>query len=256
MNQMNQVQDDEINLFELFQTLWYGKWPIIAFSALSILFGSGFLIIKNPIYQSKVIYFTNVLPPYYKLKNNGKETKKPSADFKEMFYSVNLFDDWKKVSGNTSITFNDFSATKVVNGFILSNKENKRMATLVTNKINKESFILIRSNELPILDSFFQYAQHINKMIKSKYKLEALNAISNLKNTRSSNNAEGNLERLNIELFIYQMTNGEQVFTIKRPSEPEIISPKKNLVLIISILFGGITGVFFVFIRKSIRNRK
>ena len=28
MNKMNQVQDDEIDLFELFQTLWDGKWPI------------------------------------------------------------------------------------------------------------------------------------------------------------------------------------------------------------------------------------
>ena len=26
---MNQVQDDEIDLFELFQTLWDGKWKII-----------------------------------------------------------------------------------------------------------------------------------------------------------------------------------------------------------------------------------
>ena len=42
MNQMNQVQDDEIDLFELFQTLWDGKWLISAFVVLATLIGFGY----------------------------------------------------------------------------------------------------------------------------------------------------------------------------------------------------------------------
>ena len=37
MNQMNQVQDDEIDLFELAQTVWEGKWKIVAVVAFSVL---------------------------------------------------------------------------------------------------------------------------------------------------------------------------------------------------------------------------
>ena len=42
MNEINQVQDDEIDLFELLQTLWDGKWLISAFVVLATLIGSGY----------------------------------------------------------------------------------------------------------------------------------------------------------------------------------------------------------------------
>ena len=47
MNEINQVQDDEIDLFELFQTLWDGKWLISAFVAIAVLLGGGFLLSKT-----------------------------------------------------------------------------------------------------------------------------------------------------------------------------------------------------------------
>ena len=54
MNEMNQVQDDEIDLFELFQTLWDGKWLISAFVAIAFLLGGGFLLSKDAVYQTKI----------------------------------------------------------------------------------------------------------------------------------------------------------------------------------------------------------
>ena len=55
-NEMNQVQGDEIDLFQLFQTLWDGKWLIRAFVAIAVLLGGGFLLSKDAVYESKFIY--------------------------------------------------------------------------------------------------------------------------------------------------------------------------------------------------------
>ena len=43
MNEINQVQD-EIDFFELFQTLWDGKWLISAFVAIAVLLGGGYIL--------------------------------------------------------------------------------------------------------------------------------------------------------------------------------------------------------------------
>ena len=51
MNEINQVQDDEIDLFELFQALWDGKWLISTFVAIAVLLGGGFLSLKDAVYE-------------------------------------------------------------------------------------------------------------------------------------------------------------------------------------------------------------
>ena len=45
MNEINQVQENEIDLFELFQTLWDGKWLIIAFVATAVLLGGSLILV-------------------------------------------------------------------------------------------------------------------------------------------------------------------------------------------------------------------
>ena len=62
---MKQVQDDEIDLFELFQMLWDGKWLISAFVVIAVLLGGSFLLVQNAVYESKLIYSVDTIPPFY-----------------------------------------------------------------------------------------------------------------------------------------------------------------------------------------------
>ena len=109
---------------------------------------------KDAVYESRLVYSIDTLPPFY-----GKA--KASVDFQKMFYSIDVFEDWKKVSGNTSLEFDDFSKAEIVNGFVLSKREKEQLAILVFKK-NDNSFVLIRTNQLPVLDDFFRYANHIS----------------------------------------------------------------------------------------------
>ena len=70
MNEMNQVQDDEIDLFELFQTLWDGKLLISAFVAIAVLLGFGYLLNKDAVFESKLIYSIDTIPPFYEKKRH------------------------------------------------------------------------------------------------------------------------------------------------------------------------------------------
>ena len=65
IDQMDQVHDDEIDLTELFQTLWDGKWLISTTVAIAVLLGGGFLLITDNEYESKLIYSVDTIPPFY-----------------------------------------------------------------------------------------------------------------------------------------------------------------------------------------------
>jgi uncharacterized protein involved in exopolysaccharide biosynthesis len=56
MTDVRTPYDDEIDLFELVETLWRGKWLISALVAISVLLGGGFLFITTPIYESKLVF--------------------------------------------------------------------------------------------------------------------------------------------------------------------------------------------------------
>jgi hypothetical protein len=257
MNQINQVQDDEIDLFELFQTIWDGKWLISAFVATAVLLGGGIILVKEndkalPIYQSKLVYSVNMVPPFY-------EKNIALTDFHKKFHSINVFENWKKRDGNVSITFEDFSATEVIDGFVLSKDESQRLATLVLKK--DDSFVLVKSKQLLVLDDFFKYAHYINELLKNEYVIRSNKELeiikSRFKDPLSLDN--GILQYiLSIDRYIVAADKGANVLAIQRPTMPKTIGPKFNssLILAMSVVLGGMVGVMYVLISNAIRKRK
>jgi len=55
LEQQSQYADDEIDLRQLFATLWAGKWLVIAFTILFAAGGVAFALIKPDIYQASVL---------------------------------------------------------------------------------------------------------------------------------------------------------------------------------------------------------
>lgn len=66
---MNSIQNDEIDLFNVFKTIWTGKWIIIAFVVLSNLIGFGYMQVAVPKYNVSALYtFNDSIKNYQKLK--------------------------------------------------------------------------------------------------------------------------------------------------------------------------------------------
>jgi len=247
---MNQVKDDEIDLFEFFETLWDGKWLISAFVAIALLLGGGFLLRKDVVYESELIYSVDTIPPFY-------QADKVSTDFKNKFNSINVFEEWKQ-NNNTSIVFKDFSDTQIVDGFLLSKNQSQQLATLefVSNDFG---MILVKSNQLPILNDFFKYAQHINKLLENEYIVRS-NEEFKIIETRFKDLGIADSKiidtLLSIDRYIITANKGAGVLRIQRPTMPKKISPRSNLILLISLVLGGIIGVFFILVRDALTKRK
>ena len=60
------------------------------FLLIAVLLGSGFLFVKGSVYESKLIYSVDTIPPFY-------ENEKVLTDFEKKFYSIKVFKDWKKI---------------------------------------------------------------------------------------------------------------------------------------------------------------
>ena len=262
MNKMKQIQDDEIDLFELSKTLWDGKWLISTMVAIAVLLGGGYLILKDAVYESKLFYSVDTIPPFY-------HRDKILNDFNKKFYSVSVFEDWKKTDNNTPIVFADFSTTEIVDGFVVSRDEKDQLARLVTKK-KDGPFILVNSNQLSISNDFFKYAHHINKLLKNEYVSRAKNELNIIKKTSLgkfataieegnkiiTNNTPINIQILSIDRYIFTSEIGAKTLFIQRPSKPKKVSPKLFLVLPLCVILGGMIGVVYVLISNAIRKRK
>ena len=252
MSQKNQEQDDDIDLFELFQTLWDGKWPISAFIVIAVLLGGSFLFISNSLYQSKINFSIDTIPPFY-------DNQKVITDFKKKFYSKSTFNGWKKSNDNTLFTFEDFSLTEVVNGFILSKAEGQQLAVLGQKKRMESTHIIVKSDQFSMLNDFFMYAEYINNLLKIEYVNRAKDEL-NIIETRfrdfstASDTVITNI--LTIDRYIDSAEKGTKVLYISHPTFPKKISPKPFQILALSIILGGMMGVIYVLISNAICKRK
>ena len=248
---MQQIHNDEIDVFEIFQKLWDGKWLISAFTILSMLIGASIIFFKEPAYESKItLYFHNIPPAI--------DANSALVDFEEKFYSKSTFEAWKKNIGKTSLIFDKFSNIKVVDGHDMSKPEVNQLATIITNKKNG-SYILIKSNEFSILEGFFKYSNFINELLKIEYVDRAQNEIKTIEKLYNNNDALTNVipNILSLERFIINVENGRNVFIIKPPTIPKDLSAKNNTsTIVLYLLLGVFIGVFYVLISKAIINHR
>jgi len=153
--------DDEIDIFELIETLWDGKGVIACVASLFLVLASALIVFQEPDYESKMFYSTEILPPFY-------TKEKASADFQRMFFSKNVFVGWQRGNKSSQIEFSQFAPTQIIEGYQISTSEGDRLAVLASEK-NQGNFILIRTGDLKSLNDFYNYARHINDLLKSNY---------------------------------------------------------------------------------------
>lgn len=238
---------DEIDLFELFQVLWGGKWIISTFVVLAFLLGGGFILVKDKVYESKVVYSIDTIPPFY---GGGKA----SSDFQKKFYLIDVFKEWKKNNDNTSLVFDDFSKTEVIDGFVLSKDEGDTLAVL-----KDSASILVKSNQLPILNDFFNYAEYINLLLKDEYVSRANDELKIIETRfKDLSSAESSIIQtvLSIDRYIASAENGDNVLSIERPTAPKKVAPKSSLILALSLVLGGFIGAAYVLIMNAIKTRR
>ena len=258
MSESPQVADaEEISLFELFEILWEGKWWLTGFVALALVLAGAFLVFKDPVYESKLIYSSEKLPYFL---GSGEAY----ADFRQILFSESVFNDWKKTNRKTVIPFEYLSVTEMMDGFIVTKDKRKQLVTLGSDKdgLKRErSFVLVKSVKLDSLqtaDYLYLYMQHINALLTARYLQMAKDALviieARFKDYSAINDSVVN-NTLLIDRYIKSVEEGAQAFTIYRPTKPKKAT-SAVLVLVSSVIVSGIIGVFYIFLRNAIGRYK
>lgn len=252
MLEVSPPHDDEIDFFELFETLWRGKWLISAFVAISFLLGSSFIIIKTPTYVSNIVYSVLVPYPFY-------EKEKLISDFQVNFYSKKVFDLWKSENRTSKLVYDDFKAVKLINGFQFTKPQEDLSAYFFQDKKFILSKLVVQTDELSVINDYFKYIKFVNNQLTSALVLQAKDELNTIEKGFTSGGKSFSLKDppyLSLNRFINFSVSGSKVFTIKPPSFPKKTSPNIILILALSIGLGGIIGVVFILLKNTIRKRK
>ena len=223
MNQMNQVQDDEIDLFELFQTLWDGKWLISAFVVLATLIGFGYSQVAQPKYDVSVPYRVNVYSVLsQQICESYTQNQKDDclADGTLGYFVESLGSGWSLNSKGNTITFST-PTPSAVNAYedILSNA-----LTSTNEALRSEAISELASIESVLNDNVLATERVATNMLNAKRVIQSID-------------------------------NGQSAITFGSVSVVKS-SPKVSLILALSVVLGGMVGVFFILVRNAITKRK
>ena len=218
MTEVRTPSGDEIDLFELFENLWRGKWLISAFVAISLL--SGFV-------------YSQLTPPKFEV----------SVSFVVRLYPVSVQQicdvDVKCIVGET-------------NKQLMENLDSN------WNLKGKVPKLALRTEAPLDVKNYDAEFDEINQTITNQIYNEALDEVTLIKTElndalMSTERVATNI--LNATRIIKAIDGGQKAIsfgsvTIKK------ISPRVPLILAMSIVLGGLIGVVFVLVNDSIRKRK
>ena len=245
MNNIQPSYNDEIDIFELFETLRKGKWKICFALLVSCLLTSCFLFFQDAKYKSDISYFVYNKPPFI---NDEKILK----DFKNIFYSNNEFQRWKNNNNNSILNFKNVTNIVFVDGFKLTKNEENLLIKFSKSKKVDSYLITINSKSLEKITDVYKYIQFLNNFLKTSYVSKAEKEYNFLKeriNAFPDNVSNAMINQLlEVGRFIDRTSNGTEIIKFQLPSIPKKISPNIRLILIMSLIMGGIIGSLFVLI--------
>lgn len=271
---MNQSHED-FEILDLFLILWRDKWIVITSAILGIAFGYFYFLNSNnnidkkePLYESKIFFYIDKnLPANLAISNEYKSNNNMIKNYHYLFYSKDIFQEWRNKNKQSQITIDDFNDTQIINNHSITNSKK------IFIKFNREDerHITIRSKQIPIFDEIFSYAKHVSeaqsKYYLSKYKnfYEKINLeFKDFNETYpESASAEFIFYLIKIDNFISSINKNTRFVNITHLENPKNInitpSEKKYsyLEMIVFAIFGGMIGAIFIFIRNILlRNNK
>lgn len=280
---MSQIQDDYIDLLDVIKQLWGGKWLITIFVFIFGFGASMFLYSQEPIYESKLSFSLENVPPFYKVEKfstvsgeTDRSSTKPVRDLEKLFYSEEIFERWKENYMSSTIVYKDLRLTKLIDGFVIS-KDKGGSLIIWTSEIDNYH-ILVRSRQLSLLNDLYNYLMHVNNILQFKYDSQAKNKLSRIEKHYSKMTAmqikrdemlQGHSPQeiqtisenilqdiLSLEDYLSNSNKINGPFNIKHPTIPIKVSPKSSLVMILSIITGGLIGMLLVLLRNAVGSRE
>jgi len=217
MSDVRPTYDDSIDMFEIFETLWEGKWLISAFVAFATLIGFGYSQATQPQYDVSVPFRVDVYPV---LSQQICDSKGCLADGTLSYFLERLGSGWSLNTKSNVITYATSSPLSV------------------------EAYEDVLSNAL----------MYTNEVLKGEA-ISELAFIKSLPNDNVLATERVATNMLNANRVVMSIESGQNAISFGSVSVVKS-SPKVPLILASSGVLGGMVGVFFIFIRIVIAKRK
>ena len=276
MENPNPVQyDDEIDLWELWDTIWSGRWLIIAITSIFTLGGVTYALLAQEWYKADVVLapadakksMSGALAQFGGLASlagislPGAGEQEPvavlkSKEFARAFITdLNLMPVFLKDAESSGKPLDIRDAVRVFDTSVRTVSEDKKTG-LVTLSIRWKD-----------PDTAAEWAnllvQRLNDRLRQQALAESERNVAYLQKEMAATSVvslqqsmgrvlEGEMQKL-------MLARGNEEFAFKvidRATPPKLReSPKRSLIAIVSLLAGGFLGVLIVFLRKAIQNR-
>ena len=210
--------NDEIDLFDLFETLWGGKWLIGCLVAVSTLLAFGYTQLSQPVYRASATYSVNVYSVVSQQVCGMGDQMACLSKQMEQVVSDHLVDGWAASKESVSLsTVNPLSPVT----YETQLKESSQQATA-----------FVQAPALAELQS-----------------IESISNASLLSTERIATNM------LNAKRIIQSIDSGQTVISFG-PVKIEKVAPHSSRILALSIMLSGMVGCAIVLLRDTIRKRE
>jgi uncharacterized protein involved in exopolysaccharide biosynthesis len=276
MENPNPLQyDDEIDLWELWDTIWSGRWLIIAITSVFTMGGVAYALLAQEWYKADVVMapadakqsMSGALAQFGGLASlagislPGAGEQAPvavlkSKEFARAFITdLNLMPEFLKDAEESGKPLDIRDAVRVFDTSVRTITEDKKTG-LVTLSIRWKD-----------PDTAAEWAnilvQRLNDRLRQQALTESERNVAYLQREMAATSVvslqqsmgrvlEGEMQKL-------MLARGNEEFAFKvidRATPPKLReSPKRSLIAIVSMLAGGFLGVLVVFLRKAIQNR-
>lgn len=245
-------RDDDIDIIGVIEAIWRNKLLMAVTVFLSLIIGIVFLNITEKKYVSKIIFTVGIFPP-------GYNEVMVVNDFQRMFSSEELFKKYK-INNKTILKFSDFNNTNIVDGYVFSTNRGKKLVNFDIDIRDKYIFgdpvMLIKSNNLQLLNEIYKYSGFINDTMKKTYNIRIANEIDRLATTTAPQSIqERGLSSLTVLRNYMEMVNDGNILYIYPPNLPNKVYPSTRLILSLSALIGFLIGLAAMVLRYYTFNR-
>jgi len=266
--------DDEIDLWQLWDTIWSGRWLIIAVTSLFAVGGVTYALVAQEWYRAEVVLapadkkggMSGALSQLSGLASlagvsvGGGEGSQPLAVLKSKDFAREFITDMKLMP----ILFKDAKpskeqpdirdAVRVFEGIRTVSDDKKTGLVTLSVRWKDADTAALWANEL---------ARRVNARLRAEALQEAERNVAYLQKEMAATSVvslqqsmgrvlEGEMQKL-------MLARGNEQFAFKvidRATPPKLRdAPKRALIAIVATLAGGFLGILAVFLRQALRNR-
>ena len=247
------VKKDEIDLFELIETLWAGKATLAFCWVIGLVFCALYVSILKPSYTIKISYILDLKPPLI-------EQQAINSDIYTTFYNEKTFSQWKDGAPGIALDYEMLGADMLIGDMVFEVEADKKTVRFF------EDYIEINSNDIGQAHEISNYFQFVGDTLTARYTTEIKEERDRrtvLPNQLSSSAVVRILSGQNfletnaaLESYLAKAATGRKLVVVSKPTVPVKTNLNSSLLVISSFIVSSILGSMIILIKNAYRLRK